>query len=45
MAEKDCKGCLGACIHPDHERLYPCVAQLDAEEAAKAALELMEEFS
>lgn len=45
MAEMACKGCLGICIHPDHERLYPCVAQLDAEEAAKVGLELMEEFS
>lgn len=45
MAEMDCKGCLGACIYPDHERLYPCVAKLNADEAARAALELMEEFA
>lgn len=45
MAEMACKGCLGVCIYPDHERLYPCVAKLDAHEAARAALELMEEFS
>jgi ADP-heptose:LPS heptosyltransferase len=45
MVEMNCKGCLGVCIYPDHERIYPCVAGLDAQEAAKAALELMEEFA
>lgn len=45
MAEMACKGCLGVCIHPDHQRIYPCVAQLNAEKAATAALELMEEFA
>ncbi|CAA6605179.1 conserved hypothetical protein [Rhodospirillaceae bacterium LM-1] len=45
MAEMDCRGCLGDCIHPDHERIYPCVAKLNGAEAAKAGLELLEEFA
>jgi hypothetical protein len=45
MVEMDCQGCLGVCKFPDHQRIYPCVARLDAHEAAKAAIELMEEFA
>lgn len=45
MADMTCKGCLGVCVHPDHEKIYPCVAKLKAGEAAAAAMELMEEFA
>jgi ADP-heptose:LPS heptosyltransferase len=45
MTGMDCQGCLGVCIYPDHEKIYPCVAALDPLEAARLGLELMEEFA
>ncbi len=40
--DMDCRGCLGACVHPLEDGMYPCVARLDHEEAAAKALVLLE---
>ncbi|TAN46268.1 MAG: lipopolysaccharide heptosyltransferase family protein [Rhodospirillales bacterium] len=45
MTGMECQGCLGVCTWPGHDTIYPCVAKLDAQEAARLALELMEEFA
>jgi len=38
----DCQSCLGNCIHPTEDRMYPCVARLDADGVAAKVLELLE---
>ena len=35
--DMDCRGCLGACILPAEDGLYPCVARLDGDRAVAAA--------
>lgn len=39
--DMDCRGCLGECIHPLENGMYPCVARLDHEQAVKKAMELL----
>jgi len=36
-----CEGCLGDCIHPFQNGMFPCVAKLDKNQAVKKAREIM----
>ena len=38
----DCQSCLGNCIHPPEDGMYPCVAQLEADVVVQKMQELLE---
>lgn len=38
---RDCAGCLGDCRHPLQDGMYPCVADLRADDAVAMALEML----
>ena len=37
----DCQSCLGNCIHPPEDGMYPCVAQLEADVVVQKMQELL----
>ena len=37
----ECEGCLGDCIHPAQDSMFPCVAGLDAEQVRVTVREIM----
>ena len=37
-----CEGCLGVCIHPPEDGMYPCVARLDGDAVVAAVREFLE---
>ena len=39
--DMDCRGCLGNCIHPLEDGVYPCVARLGEDEVIKAVATLL----
>ena len=38
----DCQSCLGNCIHPADDGMYPCVTQLEADVVVQKMQELQE---
>jgi ADP-heptose:LPS heptosyltransferase len=41
MQDMPCRGCLGVCVHPLKEGMYPCIAALDPSQAASLAQEML----
>lgn len=39
--DMECRGCLGECIHPPENGVYPCVARLDPDKVTAAVLKLL----
>lgn len=39
--DMDCRGCLGACIHPLENGVYPCIARLGDDEVTATVLRLL----
>jgi len=37
----DCQGCLGNCIYPMQENMYPCIAKLNSNKLIEMALEIL----
>jgi ADP-heptose:LPS heptosyltransferase len=42
LRDMPCKGCLGQCVHPLEQGMYPCIKALEPEDAARLALEILE---
>ena len=41
----DCQSCLGQCIHPAENGMYPCVARIDPEQVTEKIRTLLGENS